>query len=117
KLLPGLPARIERSGHLRPAERAIRQQASVFTRKRNTLRNALVDNAIADLGEPVHIPFARTVVATLDGIVEQAVDGVAVIRIILSGVNSTLRRNTMRAARGVLNTEGLNVVAKLREGR
>ena len=44
QLLAGLAARIKRARDLRPAERAVRQQAAVFARERHALRHALVDD-------------------------------------------------------------------------
>ena len=59
QLLAGLPARVERSRHLRAAERAIVQQPAVLARERHALGDALVDDVHAELRQPVDVRLAR----------------------------------------------------------
>ena len=91
QLLAGLAARVERARHLRAAERAVREQAAVLARERHALRDALVDDVHAHLGEAVHVRLARAEVAALDRVVEQAVDAVAVVLVVLRRVDAALR--------------------------
>ena len=93
QLLPGLPAGIESSRHLHAAERAVVQQAAVFTRKGNTLCHALIDNCRGNFGQTVHVRFARTEIPAFDGVVEQAEHGIVVVLVVLRRVDSALRGN------------------------
>ncbi len=117
QLLAGLSTRVERARHLRATERAVGQEAAVLTRERHALRDALVDDVHAELRKPVHVGFACAEVATLHGVVEEAVHAVAVVLVVLGGVDATLRRDAVRAARGVVKGEQLDVVAELAERR
>ena len=56
-------------------------------------------------------------VAALDGVVEQAVNRVAVVLVVLRGVDAALRGDRVRAARRVLEAEARDVVAELGERR
>ena len=115
ELLAGLSAGIERTADLDTAEGAVRQIAAVLTRKRNTLGYALVYDGGAHFREPVDIGFAAPVVATLDGIIEKAVHGVVVILVVLRGIDTALRRNRVGAARGIADTEDLDIVSEFSE--
>ena len=117
QLLAGLAARVEGSRDLRAAERAVVEQAAVLARERHALGDALVDDVDAQLRQPVDVGFARPVVAALDGVVEQPIDAVAVVLVVLRGVDAALRRDAVRAARAVLDAEVQDVVAKLAERR
>src|SRR6185312_15804693 len=110
KLLAGLAARVKGAGHLRAAEGTVVEQAAVFAGKRNTLRDALVDDVHADLREAVDIRFAGAEIAAFDGVVEKAVNGIAVVGIILGGIDAALRGDAVRAARAVLEAEALHFV-------
>src|SRR5690606_23570192 len=59
--------------------------------------------------------LARTEVAALHGVVEETIDRVAVVLVVLGGVDSALRRDAVRAARRILEAEALDLVAQLRE--
>jgi hypothetical protein len=59
----------------------------------------LIDDVQADLREPVDVSLSRAEVAALDGVVEEPVDAVAVVAVVLRGVDSALRRDAVRAAR------------------
>src|SRR5512140_3827945 len=50
QLLTRLPSRIEGSRHLCAAERPVRESSAVFTRERDALGDALIDDVDADLG-------------------------------------------------------------------
>ncbi len=113
KLLPGLPARVKRPRDLRAAERSVGQQPAVFARERHALLDALIDDQIADFREPIDVRFARAKIAALDRVVKKTEDAVAVVLIILGGIDSALGGDAMRAARAVLITEAFHVVAEL----
>ena len=91
QLLAGLAARVEGARDLRAAERAVVEQAAVLAGERHALRHALVDDVDADLRQAVDVGFARAEVAALHRVVEQAVDAVAVVLVVLGGVDAALR--------------------------
>ena len=99
QLLPGLPARVEGARDLRAAEGAVVQVPRIFAREGHALRDALVDDVQADLRQAVDVGLAGAEVAALDGVVEEAVDAVAVVVIVLGGVDAALRGDGVRAAR------------------
>src|SRR5579885_289147 len=115
KLLAGLAAGVERARHLDAAERSRVEQAAVFARKGDALRHALIDDVHAQLRQAIHIRLARAEVASFDGVVEEAVDAVAVVAIVLGRVDSALRRDRMRAARAVMIRKAVNLVPLLSE--
>ncbi len=117
QLLAGLAARVERARDLRTAERSVVEQAAVLARERHALRDALVDDVDAQLREPVDVGFARAVVAALDRVVEEAIDAVAVVLVVLRGVDAALGRDAVRAAGAVLDAEIQDVVAQLAKRR
>jgi hypothetical protein len=98
QLLAGLALGVEGAGDLRAAERAVVQQAAVLAGEGHALRHALVDDLHADLGEAVHVGLAGAEVAALDGVVEQPVHAVAVVAVVLRGVDPALRGDAVRRA-------------------
>ena len=88
QLLAGLAPGVERAAHLRATERAVVEQAAVLAGERHALRDALVDDVHAQLGEAVHVGLAGAVVAALDRVVEEAVDAVAVVAVVLRRVDA-----------------------------
>ena len=117
QLLAGLAARVERPRDLRAAERPVVEQPAVLARERHALRDALVDDVDAQLRQPVDVGLARAVVAALDRVVEQPLDAVAVVLVVLRGVDAALRGDAVRAARAVVDAEAHDVVAELAERR
>ena len=99
QLLAGLAAGVERARDLRAAEGAVGEQAAVLAGERHALGDALVDDVDADLGEAVDVGLAGAEVAALDRVVEEAVDAVAVVLVVLGGVDAALRGDGVRAAR------------------
>ena len=102
---------------MRAAERAIGEQPAVFPGERNALGHALINDIDADLRQPIDVGLAGAEIAAFDRVVEQALNAVAVVLIILGRVDSALGRDAVGAARAVLVTEGLHVVAQLRQAR
>ena len=82
-----------------PPNERLASEAAVLAREGHALRDALVDDVDADLREAVDVGFARAEVAALDRVVEQAVDAVAVVLVVLRGVDAALRGDGVRAAR------------------
>ena len=112
QLLAGLAAGVEGARDLRAAEGAVGQQAAVFAGERHALGDALVDDVDADLGQAIDVGLAGAEVAALDGVVEEAVDAVAVVLVILGGVDAALGGDAVGAARAVLEAEALDLVAQ-----
>ena len=114
-MLAGLAAGIECSRNLRAAKGAIGKETAVLARERNPLRNALVDDQGADLGEAINIRFAGAKVPAFDRVIEKPVNAVAVVLIVLRGVDSALGGDGMGAARAILITKAFDVEALLAE--
>jgi len=77
----------------------------------------LFDDVVRHLGEAPDIAFASAEVAALDGVVEEPVDAVAVIRISLGGVDPALGGNRVGAAGAVLIAERFDVVTEFAQSR
>ena len=63
------------------------------------------------------ISLAGTEVPALNCVVEESVGAVAIVLVILRGIDAALRGDGVRAARAVLITEALHVVALFRQRR
>ncbi len=117
QLLPGLAAGIEGARHLGAAEGAVGEHAAVLARERHALRHALVDDLHGELGQAIDVRLARPEVAALHRVVEQPIDAVAVVLVVLGGVDAALRGDRMRPPGRILVTEALHLVAELGERR
>ena len=117
QLLAGLAARVERARDLRAAERAVVEQPAVLARERHALRGRLVDDLVRHLREPVDVGLARAEVAALDRVVEEPEDRVAVVAVVLGGVDPALRGDRVRAPRRVVEREDVDLVAELGQRR
>ena len=115
ELLAGLAAGVEGARHLGAAERAVVEQAAVLAGEGHALGHALVDDVDRQLGEAVDVGLAGAEVAALDRVVEQPEDAVAVVVVVLGGVDAALGGDRVGAARAVLEAEALHVVAELAE--
>ena len=102
---------------MRAAKGAVREKSAVFAREGDALRDALVDDQVADLGETVDVRLASAIVAALDRVVEETVDGVVVVLVVLRGVDAALRGDRVRATRAVGDAEDFDVVAEFAERR
>src|SRR5262249_30797 len=91
--------------------------AAIFAGERHALLDALIDDRVGHLGQPVNVRFPGTEIAAFDRVVKKAVNAVAIVRVIFRGVNSALGSNAVRPARTVLITKRLNVVTQLPESR
>ena len=72
---------------------------------------------IADLRQAINVRFARAEIAAFDRVVKKPVNAVAIVLIILRGIDSALRRDAVRAPRAVLVTKALHVVTQLSQRR
>ncbi len=113
ELLAGLSPRVECPGHLGSAERAIGQEPAVLPGEWDALGHALVDDVDADLGQPVDVGLAGPEVTALHRVVEQAEDAVAVVPVVLGGIDSALRGDAVGPPGRILEAEALHVVAEL----
>src|SRR5262249_56132856 len=108
ELLSGLPARVERPLDLNATERARFEQTAVIARERDALGDALVDDVHADLRQAIGVRLAGAKVAAFDGVLEQAVDAIAVVSVVLGGIDGALGGGRVGAARGVVIREALD---------
>jgi len=115
ELLSGLPSGIERPGHLDPSERSVAQISAIFAREWHALCHRLVDQVSTAFGQPVNICLPRPKISTFNRIVEHTKNRVAIVLVVLAGVDSPLRRNRVSASRGVMKTKTDNVIAQLSE--
>ncbi len=113
QLLSGLTLGVECTAHLGAAEGAVGQQTAVFAGERHTLLHALVDDVVRHFSQTVHVGLARTEVAALYGVIEEAVDGVAVVLIVFGCIDTALCGDRVSATRAVLNAEVIYVEAQL----
>jgi hypothetical protein len=116
ELLPRLTARVERSRDEGAAEGPVREDAAVLSREGDALRGALVDDVHRELGQPVDVALPRPEVAAFHGVVEEPHHRVAVVLVVLRGVDTALGGDRVRSSRAVLEAEGEDVVAELAEG-
>jgi hypothetical protein len=87
---------------LHAAKRSRIEKSAVFACEWHSLRNALVDYVKSDLGEAVHVRLARAKVAALHRVVKEAENAVAVIAVVLRGIDPSLRSDGVRTAWGVV---------------
>lgn len=113
QLLTRLALGVEGALHLDATERTVVEQAAVLAGEGNAHGDALVDDVGAHVGQPVDVGLAGSVVAALDRVIEQPVDGVVVVLVVLGSVDAALGRNRVRTTRAVLVAEVLDVVAGL----
>jgi hypothetical protein len=73
----------------------------------------LIDDEIADFGQPVNVPFARTEIAAFNRVIKQSENAVAIVLVILGGIDPALGRNGMGATRRILITKTFHAVTKL----
>ncbi len=116
QLLAGLAASVERAGDLRAAKGTVVELAAVLTGEGDALRHAVVDDEIAHRRQPVDVCLASAVVAALHRVVEETVDAVAVVLIVLGGVDAALGCDGVGATRAVVHAEALHDISELREG-
>ena len=115
ELLSGLTLGIEGTAHLRTAERTVGEHAAVFACEGHTLCHTLVDNVGADLCQTVNVGLTGTVVTTLHGVVEEAVNAVAIVLIVLGSIDTSLSGDGVCTTGRVLDAEVLYLEAHFAE--
>jgi hypothetical protein len=113
KLLAGLAAGVKGAADLRATERTVRQQAAILARQGDALRDALVDDVRAHLGEAIDIGLPGAEVAPLDRVIKEPEHAVAVVLVILRRIDAALRRDGVGAPGRILIAEAFHLVAKL----
>src|SRR5262249_27044111 len=117
ELLAGLAPRVKGSRNLGAAKGSVIKVAAILAGEWHTLSDALVDDVQADLGQAIHVGLAGPEVSAFDGVIEEPEDAVAVVAIVLCGIDAALGRDAMCAARAVLKTKTLDVIPKLAQRR
>ncbi len=112
KLLPGLTGGIERPRYLCPAKRAVVEQPAVLPGEGNSLGHGLVDDVQRELGKSIDVCLPGPVVPSLDGVIKEPVDRVAIVAIVLGGVDPALRGDGVSPPGRVVIGEDLDVVAE-----
>ena len=115
ELLAGLAAGVEGPGDLGSAEGPVGEIPAVLPAEGHAQGHALVNDRVGDLGQPVDVGFPGAEIAPLDGVVEEAVHAVAVVLVVLGGVDPSLGRDRVRPARAVLEAEAEHLVPELPE--
>ena len=100
---------------MRAAEGAIVEKAAVLAGEGDALGDALINDIHADLREAIDVGFAGAEITAFYGVVEEAVHGVAVVVIVLRGVDAALRGDGVGAAGRILKAEAIDVVAEFAE--
>ena len=116
QLLAGLAPGVEGAAHQGAAEGAVVQQPAVFPGEGHALGHALVDDVHRHLGQAVDVGLPGPEVAALDRVVEQAEGAVAVVAVVLGGVDAALGGDGVGPARAVLVAEAEDFVAQLGQG-
>src|SRR5690242_13586205 len=88
QLLSRLTSRIKCSRNLHAAKGPIVKKPAILPGKRHALGDTLVDDIETDLRKPIDVGFTSAIVAAFDRVFEQTEDAVAVVAIILGGINS-----------------------------
>ena len=81
------------------------------------MSDTLVDNVSADFCKAVYVCLARAEVAALYGVVEKPINAVAVVLVVLGGIDTALCRDRVRAAGAVLVAEALYIIPLLCKAR
>ncbi len=115
QLLARLSAGVEGARDLRAAERSVIEIAGILAGERHALRDTLIDDIETEGGQAVDVGLARAEIAALHGVVEEAEDAIAIVVIILGGVDAALRGDGVGAAGRILEAEAFYVVAEFGE--
>jgi len=77
----------------------------------------LVDDGVTNFGEAIDVRFAGTKVAAFDRVIKEAVNAIAIVRVVLRRVNAALGSDAMGPARAILITKRFDVITLLGQGR
>ena len=116
QLLAGLAAGIEGAAHLGAAEAAVGQAAAILPGEGHPLGDALVDDRTADFRQPVTACFPGAEITPLQRVAEQTLHTVAVVGVVLGGVDAPLGRHRMGPPRAVVIGDHPHPVALLGQG-
>ena len=89
-MLSGLSFGVEGSADLGSSEGTVVEHACIVSCERYSLCDALVDDVVADFCQTIDVRFSCTVVASFDGVIEQAAYAVAVVGVVLCCVDAAL---------------------------
>ena len=117
QLLTGLPARVVGARDLHPAEGAGGELAAVLAGEGRPDRLHVVDDPAGLQPQAHDVGLPPPVVPALDGVLDEARQGVAVDLAGPGGVDPALRGHRVGAARGVVQAEALHPVAQAPQGR
>jgi hypothetical protein len=76
----------------------------------------MIDDRGAYFCQPVNVCLPRPEIAPFDGVIEKAIHAVAIVLVVLGGIDSALGRDAVRPARAVLIAEALHVVTLFSQG-
>ena len=116
QLLAGLTAGVKGAAHQGAAKVAVGQGAAVLPGEGHALGHALVDDAATDFGEAVAAGLPGPEVAALERVGKEPLDAVAIVGVILGGVDAALGCHRMGPAGAVVEGDQLHPVALLRQG-
>ncbi len=116
QLLAGLAPGVEGTGDLGATEGTVVEEAAVLAGEGDALRSTLVDDVVRHLGQAVHVGLTTAVVAALHRVVEETEGRVAIVLVVLRGVDTALGGDRVRPPGGVVVREDLDVVAELTQG-
>src|SRR5262249_57411914 len=104
---PARPGAEEGARPVPPAELSFRGEPAVLAGEWHPLGHALVDDVDADFREPVDVGLAGPIIATLDRVVEEPLDAIAVVLVVLGRVDPALGGDRVGPAGGALVAEGV----------
>jgi len=90
ELLSGLAAGVEGAADLGSAERAIVEHAAVFAGKGHALGHTLVDDCGGEFRQAVDIGLTAAEIAAFNRVIEKAENAIAVVLIVLGGIDPAL---------------------------
>ena len=112
QLLPRLAASIEGAAYLCSSERTVVEKSAVVPRKWHPLCYTLVYDVATHFGKTIHIGFPCSIVSSFYGVFEQTFHTVAVILVVLGGVDTALSRYAVSPTGGILQTENIDIEAE-----
>ena len=77
------------------SSRAVGEQAAILAGEGDTLSHTLIDDLSADLGQAMHVGFARAEIPALDRVIKEPIDAVAVVLIVLRRIDAALCRDAV----------------------
>ena len=75
----------------------------------------MINDLVADFGDPVYVCLPRTEVASLDHIIKEPINVVTVVLVVLCRIDSSLGSNRVRPSGRILVTEDLDIITQFSE--